>query len=186
MMMTLAAVLCCAMTNTVFTACSSDDDDNNSKKEKDAPATARMECKLYTSDESLASFDFYVKYYDANGQVQSEKITWSDKLDELNRRTWTMNVTAKLPATLGVLFEVKAKDGIDYNAKHVLARGFDITFSSYTASNYNIEFYKPASSYKSSGVKAGELESALVEYGQVVNIIEKYDTNGKGTVSTWN
>lgn len=72
-LMATAAMALMTMT-TVFTACSSDDGDNNNKKPVDPPTSGEMECKLYTTDESLASFDFYVKYYDESGNIQSEKL----------------------------------------------------------------------------------------------------------------
>lgn len=60
----MATAAMALMTTTIFTACSSDDGNNNNKKPVDPPTSGEMECKLYTTDESLASFDFYVKYYD--------------------------------------------------------------------------------------------------------------------------
>ena len=185
-MMTLAAVLCCAMTTTVFTACSSsDDDDNNKKSEQDATKYGVMECTLYTSDESLASFDFFVKYYDDNGQVQSEKVAWDEKLDSEGLRTWTKIVTAKLPATLGVFFEMKPKDGIDPEAQHIFAGGYRMFFRSTTSTNKVISSYGPIGDYKSSGNKKGEFEDALKKHSCVLDIIYQYDINGKGTASKW-
>ena len=184
-LMTLAAVLCCAMTTTVFTACGSDDDDNN-KKPEDAPASGVMECVLYTTDESLASFDFYVKYYDENGQIQSEKVAWSDQTNKDGLRTWTKKVVAKLPATLGALFEIKAKDGLDPDGQYILARGFNITFASFTASGNVIDTYTPMGYYASSRNKKGMLEDFIREEGRPLNIIYKYDINGIGAgTSQW-
>ena len=184
MMMTLAAVLCCAMTTIVFTACgSSDDDDNNKQSEQDATKYGVMECTLYTSDESLASFDFFVKYYDDNGQVQSEKVTWDEKLNSQGLRTWTKKSTAKLPATFGVLFEMKPKDGIDPAAQHIFAGGYNMFFRSTTSTDKVISSYGPIADYKSSRNKKGEFEDALKENSCVLNIIYQYDINGKGTAS---
>ena len=183
-LMTLAAAFCCAMTTTVFTACGSDDDDNNNKKPVDAPTSGEMECTLYTSDESLASFDFYVKYYDESGKIQSEKVVWSDQTtnqDDLILRTWTKKVVAKLPATLGILFEVKAKDGLDPNGQYILSRGYNITFSSKTASGNTIETSIPNKNYVSGRNKVGMLEEMLKENSRPLDIIYKFDVNGKGT-----
>lgn len=85
----MATAAMALMTTTIFTACSSDDDNNN-KKPVDPPATGEMECKLYTIDESLASFDYYVKYYDESGNIQSEKLVWTDQtnLDDVIVRVW--------------------------------------------------------------------------------------------------
>ena len=187
MMMTLAAVLCCAMTTTVFTACSSSDDDDNTKKpDQDAPATGVMECTLYTNDESLASFDFFVKYYDDNGLMQSEKVAWDNQLNNQGLRTWTKKVVAKLPATLGILFEIKAKDGIDLEGQYRLTSGYNVTFASYTASGKIIDSYTPASSFESIQNRKGMLEEALKDLSNHLNIIYKYDSNGKGAgTSKW-
>ncbi len=184
MMMTLAAVLCCAMTTTVFTACGSDDDDNN--KPVDVPATGEMKCTLFTSDESLASFEYYVKYYDESGKIQSEKVVWSDQTNQQGLRTWTKNVVAKLPATLGILFEIKAKDGLDPNTQYIQSCGYNIQFMSLTASGKSIDLYNPSGRENTFGVKGSELEDKLKEYGRPLNIIYKYDINGNGTgTSKW-
>ncbi len=183
-----AAVLCCAMTTTVFTACGGDDDDNGNKKPVDAPTSGEMDCTLYTSDESLASFDFYVKYYDESGNLQSEQVVWSGKttMDGLSVRTWTKKVVAKLPATLGILFEAKAKDGLDPNGQYILSRGYDITFTSKTASGNRIDISPLNKNYSSSRNKVSMLEEVLKEKGRPLDIIYKFDVNGKGTkTGTW-
>jgi len=185
--MTLAAVLCCAMTMTVFTACGDDDDEDN-KKPEDVATSGVMECQLYTDDETLGSFDFYVKYYDANGNVKNEKVVWTDQttLDDLTVRTWTKKVVQKLPATLGILVEIKAKDGIDPNGKYILSRGYNITFTSFTASGKRIDTTIPNKDYTSSRNKVGMLDEMLKEKGRPLDIIYKYDVNGKGTgTSKW-
>ena len=180
---TLAAVLCCAMTTTIFTACSSDDGDNNNKKPVDPPTSGEMECKLYTTDESLASFDFYVKYYDESGNIQSEKLVWTDQtnLNDVIVRVWTKKVVAKLPATLGILFEIKAKDGLDPNGQYILSCGYDITFTSKTASGNRIDISPLNKNYSSGRNKVGMFEEALKENARPLDIIYKYDVNGKGT-----
>jgi hypothetical protein len=187
-LMTLAAVLCCAMTTTIFTACSSDDGDNNNKKPVDPPTSGEMECKLYTTDESLASFDFYVKYYDESGNIQSEKLVWTDQtnLDDVIVRVWTKKVVAKLPATLGILFEIKAKDGLDPNGQYILSRGYDITFTSKTASGNRIDIFAPNKKFSSGRNSVGMLEEVLKEKGRPLDIIYKFDANGKGLgTSKW-
>jgi len=184
--MVLTIFLCCAMTTTVFTACGSDDDDNDNKKPEDAPTSGVMDCTLYTSDESLASFDFYVKYYDESGKIQSEKVVWSDQTNQDGLRTWTKKVVAKLPATLGILFEIKAKDGLDPNGQYILSRGYNISFTSLTASGKAIDTYTPNGAYESSRNKVGMLEDVLREFGRPLDIIYKYDVNGKGAgTSKW-
>ena len=99
MMMTLAAVLCCAMITTVFTACGSDDD-NTTKPDANKAVAAVMDYSLTTSDEMLAIFDLTIEYYDANSNVQTEQMTG---------KTWAKKVTAKLPATLGLMSAPKKR-----------------------------------------------------------------------------
>jgi hypothetical protein len=186
-LMATAAMALMTMT-TVFTACSSDDGDNNNKKPVDPPTSGEMECKLYTTDESLASFDFYVKYYDESGNIQSEKLVWTDQtnLDDVIVRVWKKKVVAKLPATFGILFEIKAKDGLDPNGQYILSRGYKIEFMSLTASGKTIDTYIPIAFDETSRNKAGMLEEMLEEKGRPLDIIYKYDVNGKGTgTSKW-
>jgi hypothetical protein len=186
-LMATAAMALMTMT-TVFTACSSDDGDNNNKKPVDPPTSGEMECKLYTTDESLASFDFYVKYYDESGNIQSEKLVWTDQtnLDDVIVRVWTKKVVAKLPATLGILFEIKAKDGLDPNGQYILSRGYDITFTSKTASGKPIDISPLNKNYSSNRNKVNMLEEVLKENGRPLDIIYKFDVNGKAAgTSTW-
>ena len=91
------------MTTTVFTACGSDDDDNTQNPPADpTPAAAVMDYSLTVGDDMLNMPDLTVEYYDANGQVQSEAMT---------RKTWTKNVKAQLPATLGVRLKSRRAKG---------------------------------------------------------------------------
>ena len=181
--MTIAAVLCCAMTTTLFTACG-DDDDDNTKKPQDTPATCAMDCTLYTDDETLVNFDFNVKYYDENGQVQSEKPTWEPANSE-GYRTWKKKVTAKLPASLGVLLEINAKDGLDMQKKYRITTGQKMVFTSYTTSGVLIDSYIPTYAIESLQNKEGLLEAYLNEHSKAVDILCKYDSNGKPTTSKW-
>lgn len=183
----MATAAMALMTTTIFTACSSDVGDNN-KKPVDPPTSGEMECKLYTTDESLASFDFYVKYYDESGNIQSEKLVWTDQtnLDDVIVRVWTKKVVAKLPATLGILFEIKAKDGLDPNGQYILSRGYDITFTSKTASGNRIDKSAPNKKFSSGRNKVGMFEEALKENARPLDIIYKFDANGKGLgTSKW-
>ena len=184
----MATAAMALMTTTIFTACSSDDGDNNNKKPVDPPTSGEMECKLYTTDESLASFDFYVKYYDESGNIQSEKLVWTDQtnLDDVIVRVWKKKVVAKLPATFGILFEIKAKDGLDPNGQYILSRGYDITFTSKTASGKPIDISPLNKNYSSNRNKVNMLEEVLKENGRPLDIIYKFDANGKGLgTSKW-
>ena len=177
-LMTLAAILCCAMTMTLFTACG-DDDDEGGKKPVVEATSGVMECQLYTSDETLTSFDFYVKYYDENGQVKNEKVVWPEQKTSEGVRTWTKKVVQKLPATLGIFVEIKAKDGIDMNAQYYIAHGYNVTFTSLSKSGDVLDLYPVNGNYVVSHNRAGMLEDFLREEGRFLNIIYKYDINGK-------
>lgn len=177
-MLTLAAILCCAMTATVFTACGSDDD-NSSEPAKDPASTAVMNCTLYTNDAALESFDYYVKYYDANGKEVSEKITWSENLDNLKRRTWTKNLVAKLPAKVGVYMEVRAKDGVDLEVAHKMAYGYAVSFASLTASGQTIREFRPASRYDDMTIKKGMVQEFLSNENPLFNQGYEFDAEGK-------
>ena len=183
-LMTLAAVLCCAMTTTMLTACGDDDDNNNSPK--DEPAKAEMECEVYTSSETLEALDFYFTYYDESGNVKTEKITWSDNVNDEGYLTWKKKVSAKLPATLGALCEMKAKDGIDLDGQYTITHGYKIGFKSLAASGKTISEYNPEAFTITSRNKQGKLVDFLNEGGKFLNILYKYDSNGKGAGSgTW-
>ena len=179
-LMTLAAVLCCTMTTIVFTACGSDDD-NDTKPQKDLPATCEMVVKLLTDDETLTSFDFYFKYYDANGQVQSEKVVFDEKLTSLGQRSYSKKVTAKLPAMLGGLYEAKLKDGVDLSVKHTYSRGYEIRFASYTAANYEVDIITPAWGYLTTHVS----EVFTEEMACVMDWTCQFNSEGKGTLGKW-
>ena len=185
-MMTLAAVLCCAMTTTVFTSCGGDDDNgNNNQPPVDVAVSAEMKCALYTTEQSLAAFDFYVKYYDENGNIQSEKVVWSEQNNADGQREWTKTVVQKLPATLGALFEIKPKDGIDLNAQYIISRGYDITITSWTASGKAIDQHNDGK-YLRNRNRPGTLMDVLRTEGRPLDIILNYNANGiiVGT-STW-
>lgn len=177
-LMTLAAILCCAMTMTLFTACG-DDDDEGGKKPVVEATSGVMECQLYSSDRTLDSFDFYVKYYDDEGNIKSEKVVWSEQNNSDGLRTWSKKVVQKLPSTLGISLEIKAKDGIDLNGQYWIDRGYDVTFTSRTASGDVIDLHPIVGHFESSHNKAGMLEDWLQESGRPLNVIYKYDINGK-------
>lgn len=179
-----ALMVMCAMTTAVFTACSSDDDDKTEEPQNEEPGTGVMECTLQTSDESLEAFDFFIKYYDSDGQVQSEKVVWNDKLEE-GLRVCYKKVVAKLPATLGILFEAKAKDGLDPEGQYYFTRGYNLIFSSFSASGKQIDYNWNAPFFQSIRNKKGEFDS-IKEPGRILNIIYQYDSKGKrvGT-SSW-
>ena len=184
-LMTLAAVLCCAMTTTIFTACNSDDDNDNNHT-KDAPATAEMECEIYTTPETIESFDFYLTYYDENGKEKTEKIVWAGNVNDDGYQTWTKRLSTKLPATLGAFCEIKAKPETDLEGQYYITSGYQIGFRSRSASGKIINEYNPVPYGSKNHNKKGMLEDALNQYGKFLNFIYKYDSNGIGLgASKW-
>lgn len=105
----LAVILCCTIISTVFTSCGGDDY-NNSKNDT-TPAAAVITYTLTSSKEMRDTFDLTIEYYDAEGKVQTEKMTGD---------TWTKEVTSKLPATLGAHMKVQLNDGVDVSTVETL------------------------------------------------------------------
>jgi len=169
----------CAMT-TLFTSCGSD---SSPLQPHDPPATANMKCTLQTDDATLANFDFFVKWYDANGQIQEEKIVWDAELDKYGHRTCVKKVTTKLPATLGVYCYMKLKEGAAPQAKYSIGYGHDYTFYSATAGDVPI-----SNDYKGEYSGPTEYDSSQLDgflKKPVVNLIYQYDSDGKCTKGTW-
>lgn len=125
-MMTLAALFCCAMSLTMFTACGGDDDDNisneNTQADVETPVLAVMSGNFELTDEMLAVLDVTAEYYDADGKVQTEKIT---------QKKWSKSVTAKLPARLGIRLKAQLKDDVDANAISVFTSSLYCARSAY-------------------------------------------------------
>lgn len=92
-------VMCAIAMTTVFTSCSKDDDDNKTTDDN-KPAAAVMDYSLTVGDDMFNYLDLTVEYYDADGKVQTEQVT---------QKTWTKNIKAKLPATLGARLKMQVK-----------------------------------------------------------------------------
>lgn len=98
----LTAMCAIAMT-TVFTSCSKDDDDSITTG-NNKPVAAVMEYSLTVGDDMFNYLDLTVEYYGADGKIQTEQMT---------QKSWSKNVKAKLPATLGACMKIHLKSGID-------------------------------------------------------------------------
>lgn len=184
-----ALMTMCAMTTTVFTACGSDSDDdsnNNSKGGKKAPVSAGLACSLLTDDETLLTFDFYVKYYDANGQVQSEKVVW-DQWDGEGHRKWTKTVIAKLPATLGMYCELKAKYAGDFDptVHYLVGRGFSTSYSLLDEAGKVVSDYQSSVSAFSVSIIHESSIYDFLENDRFLNFIYYFDANGNLTTDEW-
>lgn len=168
----------CAMTvSTLFTSCGGDD---TPQQAPEAPITATLYCHLLTNDETLANIDFYLTYYDANGQIKSEKVVWDAELDESGRRTYTQIVTANVPATLGVHCEIKLKDGLDPEAKYNVAFGQCCVP---TTSKVNNGGYSLISDYSVSEGVRGDFYKIFNE--SALNVIYHFDSKGNYSTSKW-
>ena len=187
--LTAALMAMCAMATTMFTACGSDSDDNNNNGGKKGPVSAGLVCSLMTDDETLLNFDFYAKYYDANGQVQTEKVVWGEKRNEQGYRIWTKTVTAKLPATLGMHCQIKAKEGVEYdpNTRYMVGHGFLITSSlldEACKSLSDVPGY--VSEYIVSRIRQGSIYEFLENENNFLNVVYYFDANGNRTNGNWN
>lgn len=185
--LTAALLTMCAMTTTLFTACGSDDS-SNEKKEKKVPVSAALVCALYTDDETLLTFDFYVKYYDANGQVQSEKVVWDENLNKEGRRTWTKKVVAKLPATLGVKCEVKPKEGVvlDPEGEYYVGRGHFLSSALLDAAGETLsDFPGYTADYGTSRIRKEKISEVQEKGYTSLDIVYYFDANGNRTNSPW-
>ncbi len=112
-------------------------------------------------------------------------MVWSEQNNADGQREWTKKVVQKLPATLGVLFEIKPKDGIDLNAQYIISRGYDITITSWTASGKAIDQYY-RKNYLNSRNRPGLLMDVLRTEGRPLDIILNYNANGiRVGSSTW-
>lgn len=171
----------CAMTlTTVFTSCGSDDAPQ--QQPKDLPATAKLDCTLQTDDATLVNFDFFVKYYNANGEIKSEKVVWGDQLDNKGRRVTKINVATKLPATLGVYCEMKLKDNAPQQATYHVAHGFSYSYGSYTTSGGVIN-YDEVGNYASFEGDAEAFKADPVL--KFLDVILQYDNKGGISQGKW-
>ena len=103
-MMAAVALICMTMTSVTLLSCGDDDDDKGKGNDGSKFTTAVLDFTFITSDETLTALDVIAEYYDANGKLQSEKLTQS---------TFKKTVKANLPAYLGARMLFKVKSGID-------------------------------------------------------------------------
>lgn len=188
--MTFAAVLCCIMTAAVFTACSKS---NNNDPIVIIPAKTTMSCTLKVESNALNSFDFFASYYDNNGKVQTIQVPWVDSKTELvliNKsapaKEWTIDVArTKLPATHGVLFKVKPKEGIDHNAEYSFLWGFNMVYYGMDARD-GVITNKNWSNESSFNIPEGKMDETF-KSGEVIllNNLVTFQTDGSLTNGKW-
>lgn len=175
-----------------LTACNKTDD--NYVKNSQTPAKTWLTCTMVIAPEALNSFDFFAKYYDADGQVQSEQVTdWKDSQEQLSIynttpvKVWTKTVTVtKFPATLGLLFEAKPKEGIDTNAAYTWAWAYKRDFKVVNASNGVLYTDPQIGEGRTFNASEGRLEEYLNNgMGKLFNCIYTIQSNGTFTTSQW-
>ena len=169
----------CAMTMiTVFSACSKDDDDKNSADDNKATA-AVMNCDLTVGDDMFNYLDLTVEYYDANGKAQSEQMT---------EKTWTKNVKAKLPATLGARLKMQVKSGIDPASLEKFTEDVRYTYSvaPMNASGKELSGGKSYSNHPTLDMPGNKVADWTAKHADgLVKFLYIIDANGYVTEGSW-
>ena len=174
--MTLAAVTCCAMISSVFTACSSDDDKDS---DNGKAVAAVMNYMVDVGDDMFAALDLTIECYDANGKVQSEKMT---------SKEWEKEVSAKLPATLGVRLKAQLKPSFDVTSGKTFHAAFGYSYAGYALDAAGEVVSTPAisSSEESMSMRVGEIAEWLERHSDgILKYLYTFDVNGKAISSTW-
>ena len=179
-LMTFAAVLCCAMTTTLFTACGGDDDDDNKNPAEDlTPKAAVMDCEITVGDDMLNTFNLTIEYYDANGKVQSEKLT---------QKSWSKKVKASLPAKVGARLLLQIKDGVDVASAETFTAVYGYSYQAYAVT---------ASDKVVSNIAAGGINTTLPMKGEkvadwvrkhydgLVQVLYNFSSTGMGLSASW-
>ena len=178
-MMTLAAVLCCATTTTVFTACGSNDDGYKDPAKDTTPAAAVMDYSLTVGDDIVNMLDLTVEYYDANGKVQSEPMT---------QKTWTKNVKAQLPATLGVRLKIQLKSSVNPATLEKFTESYAYSYSicPVNASGKDLEGGKAGASKLSLDIPGNKLTEWAEDHSNgLLKFLYIVDAKGGITSSNW-
>lgn len=192
--MTLAAVLCCALT-TVFFSCTTETiEEGGTPKDNTPVVSSTMNSKVYTNSETLKAFDFFVKYYDANGEIQNKKVTWTDIKENVKNdfstrldKEWSIEVTTGLPSTLGFWIDAKPRTDVEFNDPEQLYElriaGTCTIYSSRESGNK----YKEASDDNNSTahISAKRFEKRFASDLPFINILCTFDKNGDLTKSKW-
>ena len=188
LMMTLSAVLCYAMATTVFTGCAGDALVPPPMIDPTPAVSASMDCLLEISEESSQSFDYFVKYYDQEGTVQSEQVVWQapeeDPVKLINKPflQWKKQVTTSLPSKLGFFLEVKPKPDIDLSnpsRKHKCYVGYTVNFKTVRESGNG--YANRSQPYGHDiDIKSSDVETYFSQgFGRIADFIYTIDENGE-------
>ena len=178
-MMAAAALICMTMTSVALISCGGDDDNDNvpSTPKSDNYTTSVMDFSYSVSDDALALVDFVVEYYDANGKLQSEKMTES---------TFTKTVKGGLPAYLGARLMMSVKDGVDLTSADKVTLLIDYTYSAYCVNDKG-----GTSNVVVDGTQRGgkmsltQLERFVTNNSGLLRFAVDYTTDGKATKTDW-
>lgn len=186
----LAAVLCYLVIAKTFTSCTTEIVSNEPLPDNTPVTSAQMECVLQIAEVSLVSFDFFVRYYDADGNEKSEKVVWTDiekqSASGIKYKQWTKTVTAALPTTLGMFFEMKPREDIDLsdpNHLHSYSYKQELTISSVRQSGATYQFKQTPAGHSAS-IKSSNIQGFFSndqKPGVFANIIVTFDKNGNIT-----
>ena len=169
----------CAMTTTLLTSCSKDDDDNITKNDETTPIAAVMDYSLMVGDDMVNMFDLTVEYYDADGKVKSEQMTG---------KTWTKNVKALLPATLGVRLKLQVKSSVNPAIIDKFTESYTYNYSVYpvTVSGKQLEGGKAGASSMSLDLPGNKLTEWAEDHANgLVKFLYVFDANGQPTSGSW-
>jgi len=175
---TLAAIVCCSMISTVFTACSDDDDNNSGDNMK--PVAAILYYNMNVGDDMFAALDLTIEYYDADGKLQSEKMT---------AKEWEKNIrTQKLPATLGARLKAQLKAGFDVTSgeKFIAEYGYGYWGGAVNAAGEAVSTPAVNTSAHRMTMRVGEIAEWLERHPDgIVKFKWNIDANGKTTEGDW-
>lgn len=166
------------MISTVFTACSDDDDKNSGDNMK--PVAAILYYNMNVGDDMFAALDLTIEYYDADGKLQSEKMT---------AKEWEKNIrTQKLPATLGARLKAQLKAGFDVTSgeKFIAEYGYGYWGGAVNAAGEAVSTPAVNTSAHRMTMRVGEIAEWLERHPDgIVKFKWNIDANGKTTEGDW-
>lgn len=169
------------MTTAVLTSCGSDDSKGEPDQPTKKPVYAIVNLGVEILDDMFKYGDFTIEYYDANGQVQTEKLT--DKL-------WVKNgVKAKLPAKFGMRLKGQMKPDADLSDVTSVKVG-QAYLCKYGLQYDNGEVIEinpgeqPHGSQRT--ISADDLARWFTQHSTgFVNILYVFDANGEVSIGKW-
>lgn len=185
-MMTLTAVFCCAMAISVLSSCSKSDDNGGGGAAAPAaaadttPVSVKVSFVAGVTDDLGQYADVTVEYMDGSGTVKSEKV---------NGAAWTKEITAQLPAKLGVRVSYAKKEGVDYKQLAKIKTGAAIVHAYVLLNKAGSVLKNVASATADLGsvdVPGDQIEKYIDAKGKnAKTLLLEYDAKGNQTTGTW-